>query len=122
MVIATQTPNQQKLPLAEFLSYHDGTDTRYELVEGELKPRAIGTGLHGAVIEFVNDEFCDEIKRLAHPWTSKQAAVAIQSPRRRRWETWSHSRCDGAAAGAVAGLIANGGGNYAGSACADFGG
>lgn len=38
-------------------------------------------------MEFVNDEFRDEIKRLGLPWTSKQAAVAIQSPRGRRWET-----------------------------------
>lgn len=89
MVIATPTPKkQQKLSLKDFLSYSDGTDTRYELVEGELKPMAIGTGLHGAVIEFINDEFRDEIKRLEHPWTSKQAAVAIQSPRGRRWETY----------------------------------
>lgn len=86
MVTATQTP--QKLTLEEFLSYSDGTDTRFELVEGELKSRAIGTGLHGAVIEFINDEFRDEIKRQEHPWTSKQAAVAIQSPRGRRWETY----------------------------------
>ncbi len=78
---------RQKLTLAEFLDYQDGTDNRYELVEGELQQMAIGTGLHGAIIEFINDEFRNEIRRLQRPWTSKQAAVAIQSPRGRRWET-----------------------------------
>jgi len=81
------TIGTQKLPLAAYLAYHDGTDNRYELVEGELKPMAIGTGQHGAVIEFLNDEFRAEIGRSQLPWTSKQAAVSIQSPRGRRWDT-----------------------------------
>jgi Uma2 family endonuclease len=33
MTIATQ-----KLTFEEYLAYHDGTDTRYELVDGELVP------------------------------------------------------------------------------------
>lgn len=32
MTLATR-----KFTLAEYLAYHDGTDHRYELVEGELK-------------------------------------------------------------------------------------
>ena len=79
---------RSKLTLADFLAHSDETGDRYELVEGELKRMALGTGLHGAIIEFTNDEFRAEIKRLGQPWTSKQAAIAIQSPRGRRWETY----------------------------------
>jgi Uma2 family endonuclease len=77
----------QKLSLVEFLSYEDGTDNRYELVDGELKLMSMGTGLHGDIIEFLNDEFRAEIARLQRPWTSKQSAVSVQSPRGRRWDT-----------------------------------
>jgi Uma2 family endonuclease len=77
----------QKVSLAEFLSYEDGTDNRYELVDGDLKLMSMGTGLHGDIIEFLNDEFRAEIARLQRPWTSKQSAVSVQSPRGRRWDT-----------------------------------
>lgn len=77
----------QKLTLAEYLAYHDGTDNRYELVAGELKRMATGTGQHGQVIEFLNDELRAEIVRSQHPWTAKQGAVGIQSPRGHRWDT-----------------------------------
>ncbi len=77
----------QKLTLAEYLAYHDGTDNRYELVAGELKRMATGTGQHGQVIEFLNDELRAEIARSQHPWTAKQRAVGIQSPRGHRWDT-----------------------------------
>lgn len=46
----------------------------------------IGTGQHGEVIEFLNDVFRAEIARSQHPWTSKQAAVSLQSPRGHRWD------------------------------------
>jgi Uma2 family endonuclease len=81
------TISTQKLTLAEYLAYHDGSDNRYELVEGELKLMATGTGQHGDVIEFLNDEFRAEIARSQYPWTSKQSAVSVQSPRGRRWDT-----------------------------------
>lgn len=81
------TLSTQKLTLAEYLAYHDGTDNRYELVEGSLKLRATGTGQHGAVIEFLNDEFRAEIARAHAAWTSKQSAVSLQSPRGRCWDT-----------------------------------
>jgi Uma2 family endonuclease len=92
MTIATEmwideTLVETKVSLADYLAYHDGTGTRYELVKGALKPMSLGTGLHGDLMEFMNDEFRDEIKRTQQPWTSKQAAVSVQSPRSGRWET-----------------------------------
>ena len=34
-----------KLTFEEYLAYDDGTDTRYELVNGELIPMSLGSGL-----------------------------------------------------------------------------
>ncbi|MFM7449716.1 MAG: hypothetical protein ACKO24_14120 [Leptolyngbyaceae cyanobacterium] len=40
MTIATNC----KLTLQEYLTYEDGSDTRYELVDGDLVPMSLGTG------------------------------------------------------------------------------
>ncbi|MBE9079141.1 Uma2 family endonuclease [Romeria aff. gracilis LEGE 07310] len=77
----------QKLTFEAYLSYDDGSDTRYELVDGELVPMSLGTGQHGAVIEFLNDQFREEIKRQQLSWTAKAMMVGVRSPRGRRWDT-----------------------------------
>lgn len=82
MTLATQP-----LSLDEYLRYDDSTDTRYELVNGELIAMAQPTGQHGAIAEFLNDAFRAEIKRQQRDWTAKQMTVAIQSPRGGRWDT-----------------------------------
>jgi Uma2 family endonuclease len=82
MVIATK-----KLTFAEYLQYDDGTNTRYELVEGELIPMSVGTGRHGAIAEFLNDSFKAEISRQGLPWTSKDMKIGVRSPRGGRWDT-----------------------------------
>jgi Uma2 family endonuclease len=81
------TTTTQKLTFKDYLTYHDGTDTRYELVDGELVPMSLGTGQHGMIIEFLNDQFRDEINRQQLPWTAKAMMVGVQSPRGRRWDT-----------------------------------
>lgn len=82
MAIATQ-----KLTFEEYLAYNDGTDSRYELVDGELVPVSLGTGKHGGIAEFLNDQFREQIKRRERPWTSKQMIVGVRSPRGRNWDT-----------------------------------
>jgi Uma2 family endonuclease len=77
----------QRFTLDDYLTHDDGTDTRYELVNGELIAMAQPKGRHGAIAEFLNDTFRNEIKRLGREWTAKQMAVAIQSPRGGRWDT-----------------------------------
>ncbi len=81
------TTTAQKLTFEAYLSYRDGTDTRYELVDGELIPMSLETGRHGAIVEFLNDQFRDEIKRQGLPWTAKAMMVGVRSPRGRRWDT-----------------------------------
>ncbi len=76
-----------RLTLDRYLDYNDGTDTRYELFDGELVAMAQPKGRHGAIAEFLNDEFRAEIRRLGREWTSKQMAIALQSPRGGRWDT-----------------------------------
>ena len=81
------TVTTQRLSFADYLKYSDGTNTRYELVEGELIPMSLGTCIHGGIAEFLNDEFRDQIQQSALPWTSRQMTVGVQSPRGTRWET-----------------------------------
>lgn len=82
MVVTTN-----KLTFAEYLKYNDGTDTKYELVNGELIPMSLGTGKHGGIIEFVNSSFKDEAKKEGKPWTSKDMRIGVRSPRGGRWDT-----------------------------------
>ncbi|MBG1265574.1 Uma2 family endonuclease [Nostoc sp. WHI] len=69
-----------KLTFDQYLKYDDGTDTRYELVNGELIPMSLGSGQHGALAEFLNVCFRAEILRLRLDWTSKQMVIGIRSP------------------------------------------
>ena len=81
------TTATQKLTFEEYLTYSDGTDTRYELVNGELVPMSLGTGKHGSIIEFLYDQFRDQIRQRELPWTAKQMTVGVRSPRGGRWDT-----------------------------------
>lgn len=49
----TMTLTTNRLTFEEYLTYSDGTDTRYELVNGELVVMGIGTGQHGEIIDFL---------------------------------------------------------------------
>jgi Uma2 family endonuclease len=82
MTIATR-----KFTLAEYLSYNDGTDTRYELVDGDLIPMAVGTGKHGGIAKFLEQVFDAESTRLQNGWTAQRFAIAVRSPRGGRWDT-----------------------------------
>ena len=81
------TTATQKLSFEEYLTYSDGTDTRYELVDGELIPISLGTGKHGAIIHFLTRQFEENIAQLQQSWIALPALVGIRSPRGRRWET-----------------------------------
>ena len=87
IIMTTTAATAKRLTFEEYLKYEDGTDTRYELVDGELVPMSLNSGQHGAITEFLNDEFRGEIKRLSLNWTSKQMAIGVRSPRGGRWET-----------------------------------
>ena len=83
----TMTLATQRFTLDEYYNHTDGTDNRYELVNGELVAMTLGKGQHGEVADFLNTSFRTEIKRSNQPWVSKQMVVGIQSPRADRWDT-----------------------------------
>lgn len=87
MVVSLTLSTDQRLTLADYLAYSDGTDTPYELVQGELVPMPLGTGLHGDISDFLNTTFQTEIAQLNHPWVSRQMVIGLQSPRGYRWDT-----------------------------------
>ncbi|MEM6517704.1 MAG: Uma2 family endonuclease [Cyanobacteria bacterium P01_C01_bin.70] len=82
MAIATQ-----RFTLEDYLAYDDGSDVRYELVNGELLPMSLGTGRHGAIIKRLERILDDEIERLQQPWIALAGTVGLQSPRGEAWDT-----------------------------------
>jgi Uma2 family endonuclease len=77
----------QKLTFADYLAYDDGSGTRYELVDGDLVPMGIGTGLHGAIAEFLTEQFKIAAQQANQPWTAKDMRIGVRSPRSTRWDT-----------------------------------
>jgi Uma2 family endonuclease len=77
----------QKLTFADYLAYDDGSGTRYELVDGDLLPMGIGTGLHGAIAEFLTEQFKIAAQQANQPWTAKDMRIGLRSPRGTRWDT-----------------------------------
>ncbi len=55
----TQTP--VKLTFSEYLTYDDGTDNRYELVDGELVMVPLPTGKHSDVIDLLAEAIASAI-------------------------------------------------------------
>jgi Uma2 family endonuclease len=82
MSIATQ-----RFTLEEYLAYDDGSDARYELVNGELLPMSLGTGRHRAIIKRLERILDDEIERLQQPWIALARTVGLPSPRGEAWDT-----------------------------------
>jgi Uma2 family endonuclease len=81
------TITTQKLTFEEYLTYEDGTDTRYELVDGELIPMSLGTGKHGSVIRFLVNQFENSLAQSKKPWVPLPALIGVRSPRGRSWDT-----------------------------------
>lgn len=77
----------EKLSFEDYLSYDDQTDTRYELVDGELIPMSLGTGKHGTIIRFLLLQFESILSASKQPWITLPGLVGIRSPRGGRWDT-----------------------------------
>jgi Uma2 family endonuclease len=77
----------QRLTFEAYLAYNDGTDTRYELVDGELCPMSLGTGKHTAIIRFLSQHLERQPEALQQKWVAIPAMVGVRSPRGTRWDT-----------------------------------
>ncbi|MBD2593292.1 Uma2 family endonuclease [Nostoc spongiaeforme FACHB-130] len=81
------TATTKKLTFAEYLKHSDGTDTQYELVDGELIPMSLGTGKHGSISKFLERTFDDESAKMSKNWTAQKFSVGVRSPRGGRWDS-----------------------------------
>lgn len=70
-----------RVTFSDYLTYFDGSDTKYELVNGELVPMSLGTGLHGEIIDRAYQKINAEIKRLDQPWIVRQGQIGVRCPR-----------------------------------------
>ncbi|XGB41377.1 MAG: Uma2 family endonuclease [Nodosilinea sp. LVE1205-7] len=77
----------QRLTFEAYLAYNDHTDTRYELVDGELCPMSLGTGKHTAIIRFLSKYLEQQPEALQQNWVAIPAMVGVRSPRGTRWDT-----------------------------------
>jgi Uma2 family endonuclease len=68
----------------EYLTYNDGTDDRYELVDGELILMNPPTGRHALIIRNITRRLEDEIFRLSLPWVALQMFGVRTAYRRSR--------------------------------------
>lgn len=80
-------PQGLKFTFQQYRADEDGTDTRYELVDGEQVPLGIDQGIHTAILKYLEQVFDREIARLQYEWIAKRAAVGVQSPRAGCWDT-----------------------------------
>ncbi len=70
-----------RVTFADYLTYFDGSDTKYELVDGELVAMSLGTGLHGETIDRTYQAITAEINRTAQPWIVRQGQIGVRCPR-----------------------------------------
>ncbi|MEH1964247.1 MAG: Uma2 family endonuclease [Nostoc sp.] len=81
------TTTKQIVTFDQYLTYNDGTDTRYELERGELIPVAQPRGGHGEVMHFLERGLTTEIERLGLDWVARQAAIGVRVPQVGRRDT-----------------------------------
>lgn len=82
IAIAKTKPNTKpRVTFADYLTYFDGSDTKYELVDGELIAMSLGTGLHGETIDRTYQAINAEINRTAQPWIVRQGQIGVRCPR-----------------------------------------
>ncbi|MEL7143257.1 MAG: Uma2 family endonuclease [Cyanobacteria bacterium J06643_4] len=81
------TVTTRRLTLEEYLAYEDGTDTRYELVNGELVPMSVGSGIHALIIDFLIEQIKAVLSDLEGPYKVLSGTISVQSPRGGRFST-----------------------------------
>jgi len=82
IAIAKTTPNtKSRVTFADYLTYFDGSDTKYELVDGELVAMSLATGKHGGITKFLERDLDSEIEHTGLPWIALQGIVGVRCPR-----------------------------------------
>jgi Uma2 family endonuclease len=74
-----QTLTKKTYTFEEYLEYHDNTDLKYELVNGELIPMPTPSGLHADIMVFLYDTFTAEIQRLSLDWKVRPGNIGVRT-------------------------------------------
>jgi len=64
---------------AEYLAYEDGTDNKYELVNGELQLMPTTSGFHALVLVLIYDVLKAEITRIKQQWKVIPGTVGVRT-------------------------------------------
>ncbi|MGB3405023.1 MAG: Uma2 family endonuclease [Microcoleaceae cyanobacterium] len=67
----------------EYLNYHDDTDYKYELVNGELKVISIASGLHALILVCILNTLEAEIDRIQQQWKAMPGTVGVRTAQNR---------------------------------------
>jgi Uma2 family endonuclease len=67
------------MSLEEYLNYHDGTDVRYELVDGILVEMSLGTGKHSGIIRRLSKAFEREAENMGLSWAAIPSLVGVET-------------------------------------------
>ncbi len=76
MTVAT---DRKRMTLEEYLSYDDGTNTRYELVDGILVEMSLGTGKHGRAIHRLAKRLEAAAENLGTDWLAIPGLVGVET-------------------------------------------
>jgi Uma2 family endonuclease len=76
MTVAT---DRQRMTLNEYLTYDDGTNTRYELVDGVLVEMSLGTGKHGRAIHRLAKRLEAAAENLGVDWLAIPGLVGVET-------------------------------------------
>jgi Uma2 family endonuclease len=76
MTVAT---DRRRMTLQEFVNYDDGTNRRYELVDGILVEMGLGTGKHGGVIRRISKHLEAAAENLGTDWIAVPGLVGIET-------------------------------------------
>jgi Uma2 family endonuclease len=63
----------------EYLAYDDGTDNKYELVNGELQIMPTASGFHALILVLLYDMLKGEIDRIKQPWKVMPGVVGVRT-------------------------------------------
>lgn len=78
----TQTSLKHLHTFEEYLTYDDGTENRYELVDGELLLMPPATDQHEAIITFLLIQLYLEIQRLGLNWQVRPSGTGVRTETR----------------------------------------
>lgn len=63
----------------EYLIYYDGTDNKYELVNGELKLMPTASGFHALILHLIFKILDQEIEKIKQKWKVMPGTVGVRT-------------------------------------------